>query len=728
MLLELKGCGGAAPLELRQLKGDDSRGTAPADYSPGNSPGAHDPPDMVSSWDDKPGAEVRSPGAPAASSAGHTEDPASTSTAVDEIEEDEPEHCCSWAAQQETCVLILEHQVTQTILVFFTFVCLFLSDINVYLPLETDIFCEKALLVSMILFFFEWLGNTIYNREYVFSLFFYLDLMATLSLVPDIKSLDTALFGTEDEAETARSLCFLADTDYGSGSWAGTNDLNRGVDPAFAAAARVARAGRAARLGAKAARLVRVLRVLRALRVFKLFKFFGKFGAGKHDNSELAIRQNPTRLGMRMAELASQRVIVIVLTIFIGTSLVIGLTELIDNGPSMGLELLDHFFTEGNVRKFMTNMEDNEFKILCLVKVDENITSIGWRTANEDLRLRRSSGVEIYWSDSKESFLVVDAYEFSRVAAASNMCLVFVILIILLGASYIFTKDAEVMVIAPIAAIVNSVNNINKTLRLLSKGDDHENHDMETDMIDVIITKMAHLLQISFGEAGNVIISQNLASSGELQPMLKGNHVTAVFGFCDIRKFTDTTEVLRGEVMPFVNYVASMVHKIVDDFEGSPNRNIGDAFLCVWKVETFTGKHKSGIDLADDDDDAIAAGQLSPRILRRLSLNPSQMREAMANSTEGSPIADYSQTAHSPTSTATNQNQKASDALISFVRIIEAISSPETDAHLRMYYPLLFKVYPEYVLRLGFGLHYGWYVTPGHRCILSFFSAITVSY
>ncbi len=37
--------------------------------------------------------------------------------------------------------------------------------------------------------------------------------------------------------------------------------------------------------------------------------------------------------------------------------------------------------------------------------------------------------------------------------------------------------------------------------------------------------------------------------------------------------------------MVFVNRVAEVVHSIVDRFQGSANKNIGDAFLLVWKFQ-----------------------------------------------------------------------------------------------------------------------------------------------
>jgi hypothetical protein len=36
--------------------------------------------------------------------------------------------------------------------------------------------------------------------------------------------------------------------------------------------------------------------------------------------------------------------------------------------------------------------------------------------------------------------------------------------------------------------------------------------------------------------------------------------------------------------MTFVNKIASIVHTNVVKFGGSPNKNIGDAFLFIWKL------------------------------------------------------------------------------------------------------------------------------------------------
>jgi len=120
--------------------------------------------------------------------------------------------------------------------------------------------------------------------------------------------------------------------------------------------------------------------------------------------------------------------------------------------------------------------------------------------------------------------------------------------------------------------------------------------------------------------------------------------VEAIFGFCDIRNFTDATEVLQDQVMVFVNRIAGVVHSCINEFFGSPNKNIGDAFLLTWRLSG----HKP----------------------------PEQQR-----------LADM--------------------ALISFIKVIATISRSPLLAEYRNH-PKLVKRLPNYRVRMGFGLHSGW--------------------
>jgi len=93
------------------------------------------------------------------------------------------------------------------------------------------------------------------------------------------------------------------------------------------------------------------------------------------------------------------------------------------------------------------------------------------------------------------------------------------------------------------------------------------------------------LLALGFGEAGAAIIGTNIEQGGDVDPMLEGKKIMAVFGFCYVLGFADTTEILQEGIMVFVNEIALIVHSAVDHFQGAANKNIGEAFLLVWKFE-----------------------------------------------------------------------------------------------------------------------------------------------
>ena len=110
---------------------------------------------------------------------------------------------------------------------------------------------------------------------------------------------------------------------------------------------------------------------------------------------------------------------------------------------------------------------------------------------------------------------------------------------------------------------------------------------LETEILEKTISKIGALLALSLGDAGAEIISRNMKenSTGDVNPMIPGKKVCAIYGFCDIRNFTGLTEVLQEKVMVFVNDIADIVHQYAFEYGGSANKNIGDAFLLVWKFD-----------------------------------------------------------------------------------------------------------------------------------------------
>lgn len=123
---------------------------------------------------------------------------------------------------------------------------------------------------------------------------------------------------------------------------------------------------------------------------------------------------------------------------------------------------------------------------------------------------------------------------------------------------------------------------------------------METVMLEKTIIKLGGLLALGFGEAGAEIIGHNMQSqpggAGQhagVNATVPGQKVDAIIGYCTIRDFALATHVLKEKVMLFVNKVGEIVHGCVDDYHGAPNKNIGEAFLVVWRLTGLTPERQA---------------------------------------------------------------------------------------------------------------------------------------
>jgi class 3 adenylate cyclase len=170
----------------------------------------------------------------------------------------------------------------------------------------------------------------------------------------------------------------------------------------------------------------------------------------------------------------------------------------------------------------------------------------------------------------------------------------------------LFLFNINNTVLSPIETMIKKIKKMSKNPTLISEMSSNENNQKkkshclniledsqgnykmnEFQIIENKISKICSLVSFGFGEAGTQIISQVLKEglNVDINPIIPGKKVMGIYGFCDIRNFTDTTEILKEKVMVFVNQVAEIVHQITADYCGGANKNIGDAFLLVWKFE-----------------------------------------------------------------------------------------------------------------------------------------------
>ena len=185
--------------------------------------------------------------------------------------------------------------------------------------------------------------------------------------------------------------------------------------------------------------------------------------------------------------------------------------------------------------------------------------------------------------------------------------------ILLLGGSLLFGRDIYELIISPIERMVEKVTLVIKNPQRVKENafieqeeiegkgdveiveDDEEGNtkeeQLETQIIEDAIKKIGILLGIGLGEAGTGLITNYLSREGDVDIMIPGKMQDAIFGFCDIRNFTDATEVLQEGVMVFVNKIAIIVHTLTDKHLGAANKNIGDAFQLVWKYPRKFNKY-----------------------------------------------------------------------------------------------------------------------------------------
>ena len=189
---------------------------------------------------------------------------------------------------------------------------------------------------------------------------------------------------------------------------------------------------------------------------------------------------------------------------------------------------------------------------------------------------------EVYWN----------VQALGQYTAWYNMALCCLLMVVILIMYTLLSNDVSSMVVQPIESMVGLVKKLSENPNYQLEGQSKSKY--ETEAVRVALAKIVGLMQLGFGGAGHEIISANLANSGTagLDLMLRGKKKDCAYGFCDIRQFTDTVECLQDQVMLFTNSVGEIVHQSCHDNRGEPNKNIGDAFLIVWRPKSISDHTK----------------------------------------------------------------------------------------------------------------------------------------
>lgn len=384
-----------------------------------------------------------------------------------------------------------------------------------------------------------------------------------------------------------------------------SGDIDSAIDSSIAGKASVA--------GATAAQKLKVIRMVRLVRLAKLYKYLSTKKSTKQvgpieNSASIGIDLVPaeSHVGAEMSDRTTKKVIIGILVMLIGIPLLQADEVVYRNEFSMNIVLENRLLLANEFDDAaLENWEFSESLLMNSTKCIDisyrgfddglrtNATIPTDRARPTDLRQEEMNVITISaLGRSRTMTSIFDASERVREEALLGILLTSFI-IVLLGLGMIsFTKDVRNLVIVPIEKMIQLVreiseNPLGKDFSLTD--DNNQKDDMETTVLIRTISKIAGLMRVGFGEAGADIIGKNLnitTGADTINLLGNGRKIQSIFGFCDVRQFTDTTECLQEEVMLFVNRIAHILHSIVVQCDGAANKNIGDAFLLTWKVQS----------------------------------------------------------------------------------------------------------------------------------------------
>jgi hypothetical protein len=361
------------------------------------------------------------------------------------------------------------------------------------------------------------------------------------------------------------------------------------------------------REGTRVARVTRIIRLVRLIRIFKMYRHAHSFLTfvkdRKYETAEERLKRKingekeESKVGKKLSDLTTRRVLILVIMMLLCVPLFTLSTYKEENTYfEYGLDLVGKYANDTSASTFTTLYESyiDEHKGIPMPITNIYVAGNPVVTYNDEsvkLQDYRPYELELVKIDEKNVVGVFDfKYTVTLTAGLGIVRSFFVCGVLTLGAVF-FSRDATFLVIRPIEGMISKVNRIAKNPLEAAQEEENEalayeralakerkkykgkkrkrkakESEYETVKIEQTIIKIGALLALGFGEAGAKIIADNMGHGGDVDPMVPGNKVVAIFGFCDIRNFTDATEVLQEDVMLFVNEVADIVHGVVDRF------------------------------------------------------------------------------------------------------------------------------------------------------------------
>ena len=415
-----------------------------------------------------------------------------------------------------------------------TLIALYLADIQrIFTDVKADLGFSIIYLVIFVFFLVEWILLTYSTPDYLLSYFFWLDLLSSLTILLDLHWINiSGNNGNDSEFDTQSP---------------------------------------------------RVLKLLRLLRLTKLTKTIFLLFHRNRDDDEFG---GQSKLGTKLIDLITKKIAIsILLFVIIVPFLNADDTKNLYPIENIGKELnnMYHLLNENQFNDYIDMFKSSsDADDVIFLKVG-NIEYINEKDTLNSLRNDEQN--EIKYGDVT---MIIDIEVVKIIDSIKLMVLTTFLIIVACTMATVFNYDIQKYVVNPINIMLNDMDNLAKNKLSTFESDSDMNIETETSMLHGSISRIGHLLKLGFGEAGAEIIKYSLGDDLQSNINAKGTKINGIYAFCDIRQFTDTTECLKEDIMKFVNQCADIVHDTIVQHKGAPNKNVGDAFLLVWKLPEKT--------------------------------------------------------------------------------------------------------------------------------------------
>jgi class 3 adenylate cyclase len=548
--------------------------------------------------------------------------------------------------------IVLSNFFVEIIITVFTTFILFGDFLRIMLfRQQSDIYFDVFVIISIVIFSVEFVLNIIASRKYVYSMYFWMDMIMCVLIVLNISSISNAIFYSANEKVT--------------------------------------------KITVKIAKFLRLVRLVRFLKYFQ--KNENTFKKVENERTKVAdkiktqtrmFKPRESKVTSELKNLNIMRLIILILVMWI-------LIPLFDfsiftnprtntNQDKISLLLFNLLrFPEETptyIDQIQTAMEiDSQFVSRLSIKGIVDYTHEDFPNLRQSDQVMFTDIVNFMNVDYDCEFYVSVRYE-AIIQALLDLINTLLLGFIMVLSIWNLNRDVSQLILNPLERMIQKIKLVSMNPLVVLKKKEipfvKDNEMNETLVIEEAINKISELLMLGFGNAGCRIISNLLFEMDHgLDELFHGEKTYAIFGFCYIMDFTTTTEVLQEDVMLFVNTIAEIVHCSVDEFSGAANKNIGDAFLIVWK-------------LMDDAYKFFHDNEFKSRLTSN-KMETSKLKEI-----------DYS-------SEDTYNRQLAELSLLSFIQVIIRIN---TSAVVKDFsrHPKILKHMPNFSVKMGFGLHLGW--------------------